>query len=355
MNRHRETPTRRVNPSGKAVWVARYTDRDGRRRSAGTFELKRDAQAAIDAAYERPDRAETLGEYFETWIDRHPRSQRTNDTNGHRISRLLDAKVEGVRLRDWVYRDLRRRHALDLVDHMLRAQRRTTTGAVGILRSFSAMTEDAITDEIADVNAFRGVKVRANDPRATKRRRPVRVFSFEQMHAFATHAGTYHALVRTFADTGMRLGEVLPLRRSDLVDGVFQVRRTAHEGTILDGTKTDHGELEAGRLVPCPPGLAALIRQQPARIDTDLLFPTPTGRLWRERNFYRDVWEPTRMASGLDIRPHEMRHSWITHLRAAGIDDADLAAMSGHTVETMLSTYTHALGRSFTTVASLIG
>ena len=64
---------------------------------------------------------------------------------------------------------------------------------------------------------------------------------------------------------------------------------------------------------------------------------------------------PARMASGLDIRPHDCRHSWVTHLRAAGIDDADLAQVSGHTVETMLGTYTHALGRSHDRIRQVIG
>jgi site-specific recombinase XerD len=101
--------------------------------------------------------------------------------------------------------------------------------------------------------------------------------------------------------------------------------------------------------------LSVLIKKMPSRIDTRLLFPTPRGKLWRERNFYRDVWKPTQEATGLDIRPHEMRHSFVTHLRAAGIDDADLAAMAGHRVETMLSKYTHALGLSFDRVRQVIG
>lgn len=75
--------------------------------------------------------------------------------------------------------------------------------------------------------------------------------------------------------------------------------------------------------------------------DCDLLFTTPTGRMWRERNFYRDLWKPTQKATGLDIRPHECRHSYVTHLRAAGINDADLAEVAGHRVETMLARYTH--------------
>jgi hypothetical protein len=42
-----------------------------------------------------------------------------------------------------------------------------------------------------------------------------------------------------------------------------------------------------------------------------------------------------------------MRQSYISHLRAAGVDDADLAAIAGHTVLTMVTHYTHALGTSF--------
>jgi integrase len=89
--------------------------------------------------------------------------------------------------------------------------------------------------------------------------------------------------------------------------------------------------------------------------DAELLFTTPTGRMWRERNFYRDLWRPAQEVSGLDIRPHECRHSYVTHLRAAGVNDADLAAIAGHRVETMLARYTHALGSSFAKVRAEIG
>jgi integrase len=253
-------------------------------------------------------------------------------------------------------RELRRRHALALVDHMLRAEGRATTGAVGILRALSAMTEDAITDAVADLNPFKGIRLRASDPRATKKRRPIRVFSFEEMHRFAKAAGRYEAMIRVFTDTGMRLGEVLPLRRDDFDGEVLKVRRTAHEGAILEGTKTDHGEQDAGRVVPVPATLAWMLEAEINLNDPacDLLFTTPTGRMWRERNFYRDIWKPTQQRSGIDIRPHECRHSYVTHLRAAGINDADLAEIAGHRVETMLARYTHAVGESFPAVKAVI-
>lgn len=176
--RRREAPIKRRNPSGELVWVARYTGRDGKRRVAkltwnggkGTFDRKHEAQQAIDEAYGISDRPDTLGDYFATWTTRHPRSERTNTTNEHRIGRVVDVEVEGIPLRDWPMRELRRRHTLALVDHMLRVQGRATTGVVGILRALSAMAEDAITDEVADLNPFKGIRVRAGDPRAKKRR-----------------------------------------------------------------------------------------------------------------------------------------------------------------------------------------
>ena len=114
------------------------------------------------------------------------------------------------------------------------------------------MAEDAITDEVCDLNPFKGIRIRANDPRAKKKPRPIRVSSFEEMHRFAKVAGRYEAMVRVFTDCGLRLGEVLPLRREDFDGETLQVRRTAHEGQILEGTKADHGEPDAGRVVPVP-------------------------------------------------------------------------------------------------------
>lgn len=385
MIERRETPVKRVNAEGRVTWYARYTDSRGRRRSAGTYLRKRDAQAAIDAAYGRVDTPDTVRAYFATWSRRHPRSARTDRTNGDRIRSVLEVDVEGREFQDWPLAELRRRHALILIDTMLRAHGRATTGVVGVIRSLSAMVEDAITDDIAESNAFRGVKVRRNDPRARKQPREIRVWTWEQMHAFAAAAARVRTtktadsrgrrlparvnqmdqwravyaepMIRVFSDAGLRLGELPALERQDLADGVFTIRATAHEGTTVGGTKREHlrGEHAGERSAPCPPTLEAMIRDLPPRIDTRLLFPTATGRMWRERNFYRDVWYPAQEESGLDIRPHEMRHSWITLLRAEGIDDADLADMAGHELTTMLDRYTHPLRASFDQVRRVIG
>ncbi len=351
MPKHREAPLKRVNPSGQERWVARYTDPDGKRRSAGTFKLKRAAQDAIDAAYDAPARRDTVGAYAADWTRRYPRSERTDQTNDGRIRAVLDVRIDGRLLRDWPLAEFRRRHAVDLVDHMLREQGRATTGATNILRALSTLAEDAITDELLGANPFRGVKVRRSDPRAVKQPREPRVWTWEQMHHLAACGGTNHAMLRLLADCGLRVGELFALRRTGVGASALHVDGSAWEGRINPSSREKNHDRE----IPIPPGCLALLRAMPTRIDTPWLFPTPGGQVWRVNNFYRDVWRPARAASGIEATPHDFRHSWCTLLRAEGIDPADLAAMAGHSVETATARYTHALKRSFEDVRRAIG
>lgn len=401
MARHRGrlAPYKRRNPSGKTVWVARAVNPNGETMYPGTFALRGPcvqrgrtdccAQHATDAMYDAwdagaPARPETVGAYASTWTKLHPRSERTNATNQHRIERVLDVEIEGMPLRGYRFDEIRRRHALALVDHLL-GEGRARTGVKGILTVLSAMAGDAIDDEIAEVNVFKGVKIRGNDPRIQKLSRRVRIFTREELLAFVAAAGAparlrggstrseepkraggpeydpmAMALVRTFRDTGMRLQEVLPLRRADLDrrKGVFHVQRTAHEGKIEIGTKRDkmrNLEEPEGRIVPCPKGLLEVIDATPRRIDTPLLFPTPSGQMWRQRNFYRDIWYPTQRAAGIDPRPHELRHSWLSYLMGKpGVNFPDLADMGGNDLQTMIEHYAHATNRSLDEVRRLL-
>jgi integrase len=284
---------------------------------------------------------------------------------------VLGVEIEGLRLGDWPLHELRRRHAIELVAHLLTSQGRAPGGAQNILRTLSAMAEDAITDEVADVNWVRGVRVRSSDPRATKQGREPRVLAFADMHAMALAAGPYEALIRVFSDCGLRLGEALGLERRDFDGEALNLRGAAHNGVFTPGDQPTKRHV---RRVACPRRTSELLLQLPSRIDTALMFPTPSGRPWWDRNFYRDVWFPAQerwagvdrtlpyvdrrlrvIELGKDCRPHDFRHSWVTHLRAIGVDPADLAEAAGHTVETATARYTHSLGRSDERIRKAIG
>jgi integrase len=372
--------------------VARYRDSAGQARYAkprwhgykATFSRKADAQRAIDEALEQLRRTEVspgqIGAYFQSWLSLYPRSARTNKTYAERVSRVLGIEIEGRPLAEWQFDELRRRQARALLEHLLQEEGRSAEGARGIIAVCSAMAEDAIGDDAATHNAFFGVRVRAGDPRIRKPPRPVRIWSFEQMRLFAcggrsgVRAATrrpsgdrskaryakrerfyserdYEALLLVPGFTGLRLGEVLGLRATEFDGRTFHIHSSAHEGELMASS----GQKNHERSVPVPPTLARLIARLPRLVESEFLFPTPTGKLWREGNFHRDVWTPAKLATGLDPTPLELRHSYVTHLRASGIDDADLALVAGHSVETMVSVYAHALERSHEAIREVVG
>jgi len=257
--------------------------------------------------------------------------------------------------------DLRRRHAKDLVAHMLTVQGRAPEGARNILRALSAMAEDAIGDELTP---WKGVKVRDDDKRAVKHSREPRVWTFNEMHEFACYAGAYEPMLRVMADCGLRVGEVFAVLRSglQLADEIIEIRGSAWEGQVVPSSREKNHHRDA----PLPPGCIALLRELPPRIDTPWLFATPTGKLWRYSNWHRKVWQPAldqanapdRVAardSRLDPTPNDFRHSWVTHLRATGINGADLADVAGHSERTADIHYSHALRRSFDAIRRAIG
>lgn len=356
--RRHEAPLKRLYANGQHVWVARYTGPDGKRRSAGTFDLKREAQAAINAAYEddRGVSTPTIGSYAKTWLSLHPRTRRTELNYQGRLKAVLDVPIEGRPLRKWRLGEFRRMHAAQLLDVLLREQGRAAKGAKGILLVLSAMYSDAMEDGRAEANPFLGVRVRSADPRVQKAPRKPLVASWEDMHRFAAACGPYEPMVRVLSDCGLRLGEMLPLERADVDGEWLEIRRTAWRGQVQAGTKTDHGEAGAGRRCPIPPGLLALLEAMPKRIDTRLLFPARRGGgVWHDRAFYRDVWYPAREATGLKLTPHDLRHSYVSLMRAAGVDPADLARATGHTVETATAHYTHSTGATFDAMRRAVG
>jgi integrase len=161
----------------------------------------------------------------------------------------------------------------------------------------------------------------------------------------------------------LRIGELLALRRQDLhLDrGVLEVRQTMTRFGIERGTKSDKlrnrvaQDHDLGREVPLTAELCEILGRMPKRIDTPLLFPAPAGNVYWPGQWRKDILIPAQKRCGLAIRPHEMRHSFASHMLAAGVDEHDLAEALGHTVLTMLGTYSHPLRRSFDVIREAVG
>ena len=208
---------------------------------------------------------------------------------------MIDVAIEGRAFGEWEFDELRRRHALALLEHMLEVEGRAARGAKGILAAYSAMAEDAIGDDAALRNAFGGIRVRAGDPWVRKAQRRIRIWSFALMRDFArvgraeVRAATrrpapvgqsvgperfyppydYEAMILTPGHTGLRLGELLALRQDELDGQVFHLHHTAHEGELLPSSDQKNHD----RAVPVPLTLSRLILARPRSVESEFLFP----------------------------------------------------------------------------------
>jgi integrase len=159
----------------------------------------------------------------------------------------------------------------------------------------------------------------------------------------AAESSRYHKALLLIATTGLRRGECLALRWSDvdLDPGVLRVRETVQriEGKLSTGeVKTDRSR----RTIPISPAMVDLLRQH--RItqleerlraanqwaETGLVFTTELGSVVDPRNLLRVVQTAAKNI-GLDgVGAHTLRHSAATAWLEAGVHIKQVSDLLGH-------------------------
>jgi integrase len=189
-------------------------------------------------------------------------------------------------------------------------------------------------------------------------RREMRTLTEDQVrHLFeATEDDRLHALWVLLATTGLRLGEALGLKWTDIdLDArtaVVQrsVQRERRVGFMFVEPKTGRSR----RSVPMATGtvnalLAHHTRQTKERLaagelwnDLGLVFSNPTGgHLWATS--LNSVFHNRLRAAGLpDLRIHDLRHTAASHLLTRGVHPKVVQELLGHSTITLtLDTYSH--------------
>jgi len=127
-------------------------------------------------------------------------------------------------------------------------------------------------------------------------------------------------------NTGMRRGEIFDL----------QWNHVDLKNRIIEVADPKNGD---PRFVPINDTLMDALQQLPRRIDTPYVFPGKNGgRL-------TDIKKPflnTRKRAGLDdVRFHDLRHTFASHLVMAGVDLTTVKELLGHKSTKMTERYSH--------------
>jgi integrase len=143
----------------------------------------------------------------------------------------------------------------------------------------------------------------------------------------------YRAMVLTMAWATLRIGEATGLRRSDvdLVAGTIRVANNVVEvaGKLHEGPPKTAAGRRAMRL---PPSLADELADHLDRFSgATYVFATPEGEVLQAENWRATHWRPAVGRAGLaPLRPHDLKHTGVAFLAAAGVDPSEIARRAGH-------------------------
>jgi integrase len=209
----------------------------------------------------------------------------------------------------------------------------------------------SIAAYVKTVNAFLNW-LRKNGSSATGRghkpklpQRQVEVLTDAEIKAMMKAAGPRNALIlQLLAESGIRVGELVALRVSDLVE---------HDVVLLNGQRERQvglrviGKGDKERFVPLPPDLfrrlKALARSRPLEARTDRLWVS-TRRSPRTGG-YEPITESGvqqlvrwlgRSTLGRQVHPHLFRHTYISKLVRAGVDSIVIRRYVGHSSSVLI-------------------
>jgi integrase len=337
-------------PSGR--WQARYYGPDGVRREAPeTFSTKRDAQTwltlreaeIVRGEWMDPDRGrELFGNYAARWIDEQKLGPRTREEY-QRVYRLHVEPFLGHRELGRIKPDTVRTWRSKLL-----ASGRSEDVTAKAYRLVRAVMYTAVDDDLIRRNPCR---IKGAD----KARRAERaVATVPQVYALAVLLGQrWRAFILTAAFIGIRWGELIALRRTDvdLEARTIQVTRA-------------FAELSGGRLVLVPPKSEAservvtipgvLVGELRAHLDEfvgsdddALVFTgerggTPKRGSWRSTVRWTARVAEAGLPAGFTF--HDLRHTGNHLASMSGASTRELMHRMGHSTMRAALIYQHATG-----------
>lgn len=251
-------------------------------------------------------------------------------------------------------------------------QRVSKNYADGILSVFRTMLDDAVAERIRGDNPVAARKLGKRGRYKTKETTERVIVTPRQALLIARNGLEMrglneYAIVLTSAYTGLRIGELAGMHRSQVAledTGMGARMHSVQQSQYVNGSFVEIGnKYDSGRGVILPPFLADLLRElMLTRPDSEWVFTSPKGgRLHRGGDWYRYTWRPmiegrpprgmvrghqprcgVRPVSGLlGLTPHGLRHSQKVWLDEGGHPRVAVEARLGHTLRGVEGVYSH--------------
>lgn len=321
--------------------TATFTLPNGKRkyiRAATKTELAQKLQAAKIEAGLGIDISDTttVREYAETWV-RLTKTGKVTENTENNIVRGLENHVFPY-IGSLRVRDVRASHILNIMQRGSKLSRGTQGWLLGTLRAiFNSAVDDCLI--------FRSPVPSSLRPGGSKTAETEALTS-AQLAEFLdkTRDLSVWPIIYAISQTGMRRCEATGLLWSDVdTDNlVVHIRRhavTSSSGKVAveEGAKTDAGV----RDIPITAEFARWLALRRFSATSVFVFPNRKGGCY-SAGVLTSAWHTASKRVDFPVRPHQLRHTYITTLFEAGLDIKEIQTIAGHADPTVtLRTYTH--------------
>jgi integrase len=341
---------------GKVAYYAVYTGPDGRRRTAGSFASKRDAEKAADAeeksvsagSWVDPLQAKmTFRSYVETYywpttvhLEVSTRSAYRYYLDRHFLPVFGDLQMRLISpstVQAWV----------NEVSQGKLAARSVVKYHALLHKIFSR----AVIDRVVPANPCGHTEL----PKVVTQ--PKRIITVAQFEAILTNIpARYRTMVLLAIETGVRWGELVALRPCDVdfTKGVLTVRRTIVEVARKNSPTgercfvKDYPKDDEQRQISIDRATCKLLREHMMEYkvrDDALLFTSRVGSTLSRNNFRTKFWQPAVTKAKIEqkVTFHNLRAAHASWLLAGGADIIVVQERLGHRRITTTQQYTGTL------------
>lgn len=314
----RMTVSRKEDKKGATHWKYKYL---------GYYETQAEALTALAHFNENPYDMDankiTFAEVFEKWSAEHyPKISKSN-VQGYNASYLLCDQIKNLR-----FNDIKKSHLQSIVDNC--GKNYPTLRKLKVL--FTMLYKYALQNDICSKDYAQYVDIiqyKDKNPNAYNRK----PFSKQEIDTVWNWKDTneYVYIVLMLIYSGCRIGELLDLKKADV--------NIKERWFDITASKTESGI----RKVPIAKKVLQYFRYWYDKSDCEYLLSTPDGKHFEYRNYYDSYWKPFVEQMGMPShRPHDTRHTTVTLLTAAGVDDKIIKKIVGHKGQSVTEVvYTH--------------
>lgn len=263
----------------------------------------------------------TLEEVYERWSDEHFETISDSNIKGYKAAWKLCEKISHMKIIDI---------KLDHLQMVANESGKNTPTLRKLKVLLGLMYKYATIHEIIpkEKNMVEYIDIKKfGNPNAYNRK----PFSKEEVKRIwqAKDANIYYTVILILIYTGCRIGELLDLKKEDvhLEEKWFYIRAAKTESGI--------------RAVPIAEKIIPFFQYWIDR-DCEYLICSPESNHFLYQNYYDSYWKPLMEQLGMTHRPHDTRHTCISMLAVANVNDKIIKKIVGHKGQSVTeNVYTH--------------